>query len=119
MNQWWKDPRLDDEGTYDYLIEELPKDYGEWIRHSKCDCCGKERLFAFRYVHHFYCWDGWDSMDSTECWKCMLKDKIWSVKHKYKKRIEIIKTTFELYNTQSKSKRDIKRCYNLALKLHR
>ena len=119
MNDWWKDPRLDDEGTYDYLIEELPKDYGEWIRHSKCDCCGKERLFAFRYVHHFYCWDGWDSMDSTECWKCMIKDKIWSIRHKVKKRIEVIKTTFELYNTQSKSKRDIKKCYNLALRLHR
>ena len=22
---WWKDPRLDDEGTYDYLVEELPE----------------------------------------------------------------------------------------------
>lgn len=117
MNQWWKDPRLDDEGTYDYLIEELPKDYGEWTRHGKCDCCGKERLLVFRYIHYFYCWDGWDCMDSNECWKCMIKDKIWSIKHKVKKRIEIIKTTIELYNTQSK--RDIKKCYNLALKLHR
>lgn len=26
MNEYWKDPRLDDEGTYDYLVEELPND---------------------------------------------------------------------------------------------
>ena len=119
MNDWWKAPVLqgdDNEyGEYDYLIEELPKDHGEWIRHSKCDTCGKERVFVFRSVQHFYCWDGWDAMDYNECWKCMIENKIWSVKHKIKKRIKIIKTTFELYNT---SKRDIKKCYELALKLH-
>ena len=48
----------------------------------------------------------------------MIKNKIWNIKHKVKKRVKVIKTTFELYNTQSKSKRDIKKCYNLALKLH-
>lgn len=117
MNDWWKDPRLDDEGTYDYLVEELPKDYGEWIRHSKCDACGKERTFVFRFVQHFYCWDGYDSMDYNECWKCTIERKIWSVKHKLKKRIEIIKTTFELREMQPKW--NMKKCYDLALKLHR
>lgn len=117
MNDWWKDPRLDDEGTYDYLVEELPKDYGEWIRHSRCDCCGKERFRVFRYVHHFYCWDGWDSMDSSQCWKCMIEDKLWSIKHKLKKKIDIIKTTVELYKDTPKW--SMKKCYNLASKLHR
>ena len=123
MSDWWKSPVLqgseNDYGDYDYLIEELPKDHCGWDLQrytSKCDNCGKERHLLFRATHYFYCWDGWDSMDSTECWKCMIEDKIWSVKHKIKKRIKIIKTTFELYNT---SKRDIKKCYDLALRLHR
>ena len=123
MSDWWKSPVLqgseNDYGDYDYLIEELPKDHCGWDLQrytSKCDNCGKERHLLFRATHCFYCWDGWDSMDSTECWECMIEDKIWSVKHKIKKRIKIIKTTFELYNT---SKRDIKKCYDLALRLHR
>ena len=91
MNQWWKDPRLDDEGTYDYLIEELPKDYGEWTRHGKCDCCGKERLLVFRYIHYFYCWDGWDYNSNRECWICYIKSRVHSVRYKIKKKLSQIK----------------------------
>ena len=93
MSDWWKSPVLqgseNDYGDYDYLIEELPKDHCGWDLQrytSKCDNCGKERHLLFRATHYFYCWDGLDSMDSTECWKCMIEDKIWSVKHKIKKR---------------------------------
>lgn len=118
MNNWWKSPVLqgpeNDYGEYDCLIEELPQDYGEWVRHSKCDCCGKERLFVMRYVHHFYCYDGWDSMDSHECWNCMIEDKIWSIKHKIKMKIETIKLASELYTT---GKRPFKEYYKLAKKI--
>ena len=114
MNNWWKDPRLDDEGTYDYLIEKLPQDYGEWVRHSKCDACGKKRLLCLRYVHHFYCYDGWDSMDSTTCWKCMIHDKIWGIKHKIKMKIEALKLAADLYTTGNKP---FKKYYELAKKI--
>lgn len=77
MNKWWKDPRLDDEGTYDYLVEELPKDHSTWSRYpTKCDDCGKIRGFHMTHSHYFYCWDGWDCMDYTVCWKCYLKSLI-------------------------------------------
>ena len=47
----------------------------------------------------------------------MIGDKIWSVKHKFKKKIEIIKTTFDLYKDTPKW--SMKKCYKLALKLYR
>jgi len=44
--EYWKDPRLDDEGTYDYLAEELPSDSVEWEwYYCKCESCGKVSLF--------------------------------------------------------------------------
>lgn len=87
---WYDDPRLDDEGTYDYLIEELPKDYAkwEWSRYKwKCDDCGKERQLAFVSAHYFYCWDGWDSMSNRTCWVCRLKDNWRGLKWKLHKAI--------------------------------
>ena len=88
MNKWWQDPRLDDEGTYDYLVEELPRDNSQWSRYpSKCDDCGKERRLHRTDTHYFYCWDGWDSMDYTVCWKCYLKSIIKSKISKIKKSI--------------------------------
>ena len=88
MNQWWKDPRLDDEGTYDYLVEELPQDNSKWSRYpSKCDDCGKERRLHRTDSHYFYCWDGWDSMSYTTCWRCHIKSIIKSKITKIKKNI--------------------------------
>ena len=124
MNDWWKAPVLqgpeNDYGEHDYLVEELPENYGKWIRHSRCDSCGKKRFLVFRSVYHFYCWDGWDSTENSECWKCMIKNKLWSIKYKFKKKINkkihVVKTTFKLYTMLPKTKRDIKKCYNLALK---
>lgn len=87
MNEYWKDPRLDDEGTYDYLVEELPSDTAKWERgYQRCDSCGKEHWLNFTITHYFYCWDGWDSMSYTECWKCRLKSKIYGIKAKIKKK---------------------------------
>ena len=101
MEKWWQDPRLDDEGTYDYLVEELPADSANWEwYYQKCESCGKYHKLNFTSTHHFYCWDGWDSMSCTECWKCMIKSKIYSIKYKLKNKIvrryEALKNYYKL-----------------------
>ena len=89
MRKYWQDPRLDDEGTYDYLVEELPTDTQKWQWwYEKCDSCGKYHRINFASTHYFYCWDGWDSMSYTECWKCRLKDKIYAIKAKIKRKVK-------------------------------
>ena len=119
MNDWWKDPRLDDEGTYDYLVEELPEDYARWEFDKyrwKCDNCGKESHLRFCSAHYFYCWDGWDYMGWNECWHCRLKSNIHSIKWKiqkwFKNKTETFKTAVELYKgTVGWS---FKHCYEMA-----
>lgn len=70
MNEYWKDPRIDDEGNYDYLVEELPSDTQKWQwYYQRCD-----------------------SMSYTECWRCKLKCKIHGIKAKIKKKIKQRKT---------------------------
>ena len=101
MEKWWQDPRLDDEGTYDYLVEELPRDSANWEwYYQKCESCGKYHKLNFTATHYFYCWDGWDSISYTECWRCVIKDKIYGVKYKIKKKIvdryEAIKDYYKL-----------------------
>ena len=88
-SEWWKDPRLDDEGTYDYLIEELPRDTSKWERYTKkCGNCGKFRKLNKVDTHYFYCYDGWDSMSYSECWKCRLKATVHSTIRKIKKKLD-------------------------------
>ena len=86
---WWKNPCLDDEGTYDYLVTPLPSDKQELIHDSykcRCEYCGKRTSLYYRYIHYFYTIDGWDSLDSVECWRCALKEKIRYYRRKlYKK----------------------------------
>lgn len=121
MEQWWKDPRLDDEGTYDYLVEELPKDYARWEISKyrwRCDNCGKESHICFESAHYFYCWDGWDSMHWNECWKCRLKANThnakWKIKKKLRTEIKAIKLAKELNKDIHKG---FKYNYSLAKKL--
>jgi hypothetical protein len=108
MNKWWKNPVLqgpeNDYGDYDYLIEELPQDYVKWERSKytcKCDSCGKERHLLLRSAHYFYTLDGYDYMDYNECWKCKLKCKVWSIKYKIKKEIQIVKDAWKFKRTCS------------------
>lgn len=118
MDDWWKDPRLDDEGTYDYLIEPLPRDYAKWefSRYKwKCDNCGKESHLRFVTGHYFYCWDGYDCADWDECWRCRFDGNIYSFKNSIKKRIRILKTTIELFQLSPKC--DLKKAYKLAKQL--
>ena len=119
MNDWWKDPRLDDDGTYDYLVEELPQDYARWEFDKyrwKCDNCGKESHLRFCSAHYFYCWDGWDYMGWNECWRCRFKDTIksfkWKIQKWFKNKTETFKTTVELY--KGTSGWSFKHCYEMA-----
>ena len=108
---WWKDPRLDDEGTYDYLVEELPSDTSKWERYyQQCETCGKFHKLNKVDTHYFYCYDGWDSMSYSECWKCRLKSTVhgiirkakkkltpnWKAREEYKKMIKIVKKNGKL-----------------------
>jgi hypothetical protein len=106
MNDWWKAPVLqgdeNDYGDYDYLIEELPNDYAKWdlsIYRDRCESCGKERHLLLRSAHYFYTLDGYDSMSYDECWVCRLKGKMWSIRHKLKKKIKIVKDAWQLTRT--------------------
>lgn len=126
MKDWWKAPILqgpeNDYGDYDYLIEELPQDSAKWelSRYtSRCNSCEKERHLVFRSVSHFYTLDGYDYMDYTECWKCMVKGKIHSIKWKIKKRIKAIKPALELYKISRKHTWSWKKCYDMALRFER
>ena len=72
---------------YDYFYTKLPSDEQKWQWwYTKCDSCGKYHRRNFVSTHYFYCWDGWDSMSYTECWRCKLKSKIASIKCKIKKK---------------------------------
>jgi hypothetical protein len=108
MNEWWKNPVLqgpeNDYGDYDYLIEELPQDYIKWefSRYkSRCDSCGKKRHLLLRSAHYFYTLDGYDYMNYDECWVCRLKSKVWSIKHRFKKKIKIVKDAWMLTRSSS------------------
>lgn len=108
MNKWWKNPMLqgpeNDYGDYDYLAEELPKDYARWSLTKetwKCDECGKYSHLLFETAHYFYCWDGWDSMNWNICWRCEIKNYIYGLKCKIKdsirKHIKAFKDAKELH----------------------
>lgn len=119
MNKWWQDPRLDDEGTYDYLAEPLPNDYAKWDLSKerwKCSECGKFSRLLLNSAHYFYCYDGWDCMDYSMCWKCYLRGKIAEVKWKMKRQRMVIKNTITLWKLCKKG--GIIRWYKLARKLN-
>lgn len=93
MNEWWKAPVLqgeeNDYGQYDYMIEEIPSNTTKWSWWSeKCDECGKEHMLNLTYTAYFRTLDGWDSMDSCECWMCFLKRKVKQPFKTLKKKID-------------------------------
>ena len=74
MSDWDEiinDPRLDDEGTYDYLVEQLPEDSIEHVYYyAQCETCGKFHRYNTYHTKWFYCWDGADYLSYVECWRC-------------------------------------------------
>lgn len=129
MNEYWKDPRLDDEGTYDYLVEELPSDYTKWELTKykfKCDNCGKHSRLRLTSSHYFYCYDGWDSMSYDMCWKCAIHDKmhsiIYGIKQRFKRQKKIWSfaiETYQMYKKAGVKNKSFKKCYKLAKKIER
>lgn len=104
MYKWWQDPRLDDEGTYDYLLEEIPENCMKWDLSKtkwKCDECGKHSHLLHESHYYFHTLDGWDSIDCTQCWRCYLKNRIFNLKFGIKfntmQRIRACKSAIELY----------------------
>lgn len=123
MNNWWKNPVLqgedNDYGQYDYLIEELPQDEAKWEWfYDKCETCGKYHRLNFYQTHWFHTMDGGDSFNYTECWKCRLEDKIWSIKNKIKNEINAHRIALTLLNRKHSIKRNIE-YYKLVLKIGR
>ena len=123
MKNWWKNPVLqgedNDYGQYDYLIEELPHDKARWEwYYRKCDTCGKYHRLNFYSNHYFYTYDGWDSFDYTDCWKCRFENDVWKIKNKIKKEIKAHKLAFSLLNRKHSIKKNIE-YYKLGLKIGR
>lgn len=123
MKNWWKNPVLqgedNDYGQYDYFIEELPHDEARWEWfYRKCDSCGKYHRLNFYSNHYFYTYDGWDSFDYTDCWKCRFENEVLSIKNKIKKEIQAHKLAFSLLNRKHSIKRNLEH-YKLGLKVGR
>lgn len=123
MKNWWKNPILqgedNDYGQYDYLIEKLPHDEVRWEwSYEKCDSCGKYHRLNFYSNHYFYTYDGWDSFDYTDCWKCRFENAIWKIKNRMKKEIKAHKLAFSLLNRKHSIRRNIEH-YKLGLEVGR
>lgn len=77
---------------YDYLYTKIPSDTSKWERYyTKCESCGKHHRLNKVDTHYFYSMDGYDSISFTECWQCRLKDKIYAIKAKIKRKRKIRK----------------------------
>lgn len=121
MKNWWRIPATQDAeyDEYDYYYTKLPKDEANWEwYYRKCDGCGKYHRLNFYSNHYFYTYDGWDSFDYTDCWKCRFEDKVWSIKNKIKKEIKAHKLAFSLLNRKHSVKRNLE-YYKLGLKIGR
>lgn len=112
MSDWWKNPVLqgpeNDYGDYDYLIEEIPDNTEIWSWWSDtCDECGKEHKLNLVFTGYFRTMDGWDSMDSCECWVCYLKRKIKAPFRAVKKKIKrFVETEREICSIKKKLKQN-------------
>ena len=121
MKNWWRIPATQDAeyDEYDYYYTELPRDEANWEwYYRKCDTCGKYHRLNFYSNHYFYTYDGWDSFDYADCWKCRFNDKVWSIKNKIKKEIKAHKLAFSLINRKHSVKRNLE-YYKLGLKIGR
>ncbi len=93
MGNWWKAPVLqgneNDYGDYDYLIEEVPESYCRW-EFSKIaweDDKGHPSHLRKVWCNYFRTMDGYDSVDGSDCWRCVLKDTIKLIPRKLKRKI--------------------------------
>ena len=111
MKDWWKSPVLqgeeNDYGDYDYLIEEIPESYCRW-EFSKIaweDDHGHPSHLRKVWCNYFRTMDGYDSVGGSDCWRCVLKDKIKLIPRKFKRKIKTKKRAIETFIE------DFKICY--------
>lgn len=98
---WWKSPILqgeeNDYGEYDHLIEEVPESYCRW-EFSKIaweDDQGHPSHLRKVWCNYFRTMDGYDCMDGSDCWRCILKDTIRIIPRKIKRKIKTKKREVE------------------------
>lgn len=103
MGNWWKAPVLqgeeNDYGDYDYLIEEIPESYCRW-EFSKIaweDDLGHSSHLRKVWCNYFRTMDGYDSMDGSDCWKCVLKDTIRLIPRKFQRKVKTKKREIETF----------------------
>ena len=117
MGNWWKSPVLqgeeNDYGDYDYLIEEIPESYCRWEL-SKIpweDDSGHSSRLRKVWCNYFRTIDGYDSIDGSDCWRCVLKDTIKLIPRKLKRKVKAKKWEMKIFIG------DFKICYKqLGLK---
>ena len=124
---WWKSPILqgeeNDYGEYDHLIEEVPESYCRW-EFSKIaweDDQGHPSHLRKVWCNYFRTMDGYDCVDGSDCWRCILKDTIRIIPRKIKRKIktkkreveEFIKT-FQIFHKHLGLKESVKkaRCWS-------
>ena len=124
---WWKSPILqgeeNDYGEYDHLIEEVPESYCRW-EFSKIaweDDNGHPSHLRKVWCNYFRTMDGYDCVDGSDCWRCILKDTIRIIPRKIKRKIktkkreveEFIKT-FQIFHKHLGLKESVKkaRCWS-------
>lgn len=103
MENWWKSPVLqgddNDYGDYDYLIEEIPESYCRW-EFSKTawgDDKGHYSHLHKVWCNYFRTMDGYDSVDGSDCWRCVLKDKIKLIPRKFKRKFKATKWKMKIF----------------------
>ena len=100
---WWEAPILQGEeneyGDYDYLIEEIPESYCRW-EFSKIaweDDNGHSSHLRKVWCNYFRTMDGYDSMDGSDCWRCVLKDTIKLIPRKFQRKAKTKKKEIETF----------------------
>ena len=123
---WWKAPILqgeeNDYGDYDYLVEEIPDSYYRW-EFSKIaweDDKGHSSHLRKVWCNYFRTMDGYDSVDGSDCWRCVLKDTVNLIPRKVKRNIKTKKRKLKTFVKDFKicyKYLDLKESFEMARKL--
>ena len=103
MGNWWRSPVLqgeeNDYGDYDYLIEEVPESYRRWEFSEIAweDDKGHSSHLRKVWCNYFRTMDGYDSVNGSDCWRCVLKDKINLIPHKLKRKVKAKKWKMKIF----------------------
>lgn len=99
---WWKAPILqgedNDYGEFDCLLEDTPESYCRWefSKIAWADDAGHESHLRKKWCNYFRTMDGYDSCSGSDCWRCVLKDTIYTTPRKIKRKTREFKELIEL-----------------------